>query len=261
MLDKIKCFLLDMDGTIYLGDELIPGAMDFIKRIKESGRSYVFMTNNSSKNIELYQEKLKKLGIEATKEEFFTSGSATITYINQLKKNANVYLMGTVALEQQFTDAGINLVKERDMSVDYVVLGFDTTLTYEKIWTACDYILDGVEFIATHPDLNCPLAGGKQMPDTGSMIKMFEAATGVSPKIIGKPNKGVVEVLMKKFGYTQEELVMVGDRLYTDVQMGINSGIDSILVLSGETKKEDYENSDVEPTHMFESVKDITKYL
>ncbi len=261
MLERIKCFLLDMDGTIYLGNDLIPGAKEFLQKIKESGRDYIFMTNNSSKNIELYQQKMKGLGVDAEKEEFFTSGSATISYINQRKENANVYLLGTEALEQQFTDAGVRLETERDKKIDYVVLGFDTTLTYDKIWTACDYILDGVEFIATHPDLNCPLAGGKQMPDTGSMIKMFEAATGVSPKIIGKPNKGVIEVLMKKFGYSKEELVMVGDRLYTDIQMGINSGIDSILVLSGETKREDYENNLIEPTHVFDSVDGITKHL
>ena len=261
MIDKIKCFLLDMDGTIYLGDQLIPGALEFLKRIKETGREYVFLTNNSSKNIELYQQKLKKLGIDATKEEFFTSGSATISYINQLKKNSNVFLMGTESLEQQFTDSGITLVRERDKDVDFVVLGFDTTLTYEKIWIACDYILAGVPFIATHPDLNCPLAGGKQMPDTGSMIRMFEAATGVSPLVLGKPNKGVVDVLMQKTGYKQEELVMVGDRLYTDVQMGINSGISSFLVLSGETKRLDYEESSIEPTGVFDSVDDITKLL
>jgi len=246
-----------MDGTLYLGDELIPGAKDFLRRIKESGNSYVFMTNNSSKNIDLYKQKMTGLGIEATSEEFFTSGSATISYINQEKQNAKVFLMGTEALEQQFDDGGISLIKERNQEIDFVVLGFDTTLTYEKIWIACDYILNGVKFIATHPDLNCPLAGGKQMPDTGSMIKLFEAATGVSPMIIGKPNKGVVEVLMKKLGYAKDDLIMVGDRLYTDIQMGINSGIDSILVLSGETTRSEYEKNSIKPTYVFNSVADI----
>lgn len=250
-----------MDGTIYLGDALIEGAKDFLNKIKASGKKYIFMTNNSSKNIELYQEKLRKFGIDASKEEFFTSGSATITYINQQKENANVYLMGTEALESQFEAGNIKLVKERDKEVDFVVLGFDTTLDYDKIWTACDYIHEGVEFIATHPDLNCPLEDGKQMPDTGAMIKMFEAATGVSPKIIGKPNRGVVEALMKQFGYQKDDLVMVGDRLYTDIQMGINSSIDSVLVLSGETKKETLSGSHIEPTYVFDSVNDIIDYL
>lgn len=260
-MDNIKFFLLDMDGTIYLSDTLIDGAKDFLQKIKDSGRKYVFMTNNSSKNLTLYKEKLNKLGIEASEEDFFSSGSATITYINNLKKNANVFLLGTESLEQQFTSNGINLVKTRNQDIDYVVLGFDTTLTYEKIWIACDYIHDGVPFIATHPDLNCPLAGGKQMPDTGSMTKMFEAATGVSPMVIGKPNKGVVDAIINKFGCKKEEMAIVGDRLYTDIQMAINSDIKSVLVLSGETKQEDYDNSEIEPTYVFDSVKNIIEKL
>lgn len=260
-MKDIKFFLLDMDGTIYLSDTLIDGAKKFLRKIKDSGRNYVFLTNNSSKNLTMYKEKLNRLGIDANEDDFFTSGSATITYINSIKQNAKIFLLGTKALEEQFIDNGISLVKSRNEVVDFVVLGFDTTLTYEKIWIACDYINAGVEFVATHPDLNCPLEGGKKMPDTGSMIKMFEAATGVSPKIIGKPNKGVVDAVIKKYGYKKEELAIVGDRLYTDIQMAINSEIDSILVLSGETKLDDYKNSTIKPTYVFNSVKEIIDKL
>jgi HAD superfamily hydrolase (TIGR01457 family) len=254
-------YLLDMDGTIYLGEALIDGAEKFLKTIKEKGKRYIFLTNNSSKNKTSYVDKLNKLGIQASEEEVFTSGEATTMYLKKQKKGAKVYLLGTKALEEEFEREGFVLEKERHKSIDYVVLGFDTTLTYEKLWAACEYISEGVEYIATHPDFNCPLSDDKFMPDAGAMAAFIQASTGKTPKVIGKPNKEVVESIASKYGINKEDMVMVGDRLYTDIKTGENAGIASVLVYSGETKEEDYRNSEIRADYAFSSVKDMIDLL
>lgn len=259
-MEKIKekkCFLLDMDGTIYLGNKLIDGAKDFLDNLKDKGKRYLFLTNNSSKNKKVYVEKLSKMGIKAEEEDIFTSGEATIIYLNGIKKNAKVFLLGTKMLEDEFREAGFQLVYGRDQEIDFVVLGFDTTLTYEKLWIACEYIAKGVPFIATHPDFNCPLENEKFMPDAGAMIAFIKASTGKEPVVIGKPNKYIVDAIMKKYDLKKEELVIIGDRLYTDIRTGILNDITSILVMSGETNKEMLEKTEFVPNYVFDSVKEI----
>lgn len=260
-LREKNIFLLDMDGTIYLGDELIDGAKKFLETIKNKGKRYIFLTNNSSKSKESYVEKLSRLGIEASAEEVFTSGEATTMYLKKEKEGAKIYLLGTEALEEEFIRAGFVLEKERHKNIDYVVLGFDTTLTYEKLWAACEYISEGVEYIATHPDFNCPLPNDKFMPDAGAMAALIEASTGKMPKVIGKPNKEVVESIALKYGLNKEDMVMVGDRLYTDIKTGENAGIASVLVYSGETKEEDYKKSEIRADYVFNSIKDMIDLL
>lgn len=239
-LRAINFFMLDMDGTIYLGDQVFDGTMDFLATVRQRGKRYVFMTNNSSKNKQSYVDKLNRLGIAATIDDVFTSGDATAIYLNAQTKNPTVYLLGTPDLEKAFVKEGIRIVKGRNEHPDFVVLGFDQTLTYEKIWIACDYLREGVPFIATHADFNCPLPEEKFMPDTGAMIEMFKAATGVSPTVIGKPSKSIVDSIIERYGAKREEIAMVGDRLYTDIAIGRNAGIRSVLVLSGETSLEEY---------------------
>lgn len=260
-LKEKSVYLLDMDGTIYLGDELIDGAKEFLAKLKEEGKRYIFLTNNSSKSKDIYVEKLNGLGIDASEEEVFTSGEATTMYLKRQKEGARVYLLGTPALEDEFKKEGFILEKDRHKSIDYVVLGFDTTLTYEKLWGACEYIAEGVEYIATHPDFNCPLADGKFMPDAGAMAAFIEASTGKTPQVIGKPNKEIVESIASKYNLDKKDMVMVGDRLYTDIKTGENAGIASILVYSGETKEEDYEVSETRATYVFDSIKDIIEYI
>ena len=257
ILQEKTIYLLDMDGTIYLGDELISGSIEFLKTIKEKGKRYIFLTNNSSKNKDSYVEKLNNLGIDATREEVFTSGEATTMYLSKLKPGARIYILGTPALEEEFENAGFILERERHKDIDYVVLGFDTTLTYEKLWAACEYISEGVEYIATHPDFNCPLPNDKFMPDAGAMAALIEASTGKTPLVIGKPNKEVVESIAFKYNLNKREMAMVGDRLYTDIKTGINAGITSVLVYSGETKEEDYKNSEIQADYVFNSVADM----
>lgn len=254
-------FLLDMDGTIYLGDKLIDGALEFLKKIKSINKKYIFLTNNSSKNKLSYVEKLNNLGINASLDDIFTSGEATTIYLKNKLPNGKVFLLGTKELEDEFINEGFEIVKERNKDVDFVVLGFDTTLTYEKLWIACEYISEGVDYIATHPDFNCPLPEGKFMPDAGAMAAFIEASTGITPKVIGKPNKEMVNALLEKYSVNLEDVVMVGDRLYTDIKMGEVSNISTVLVYSGETTRQMYKNSKIQADWEFDSVKDMINII
>ena len=256
-IKKIKCFLLDMDGTLYLGEDLIDGSLEFLNILRRQGKDFLFLTNNSSKNKTEYQKKLARMGCEVDEEKVFTSGEATTIYLNTIAPKAKVFLLGTKFLEDEFKKAEFVLVNETDEIPEYVVLGFDTTLTYDKLWKACDFIRDGIPYIATHPDFNCPLEGGKFMPDIGAMIEFIAGSTGKRPYVVGKPNKDIVDAICNKYNYEKDQLAMVGDRLYTDIKTGTNSGIVSILVLSGETSIEDYEASDVEATYVYSSLKEI----
>ncbi len=260
-LKEKTVFLLDMDGTIYLGDKLIDGAQEFLQALRNQGKRYIFLTNNSSKNKEVYVEKLNNLGIKALEEEVFTSGEATTMYLKRQRPGARIYLLGTKSLEEEFQREGFILERERHKNIDYVVLGFDTSLTYEKIWGACEYISEGVDYIATHPDFNCPLPNGKFMPDAGAMAALIEASTGKKPKVIGKPNSEIIDSLISKYTLKKKDMIMVGDRIYTDIKMGENAGIDSVLVYSGESKEEDYKNSKIKAGYIFNSVKDMIKIL
>jgi len=257
-LQDVRVFLLDMDGTIYLGDKLLPRAKEFLDYLQSSGRRRVFLTNNSSKNKDSYVEKLNKLGVEATRDEVLTSGEATCIYLKSIGAK-RVYLMGTPDLENEFKSWGFELTEDNP---EYMVLGFDKTLTYHKLVVGCEFLRQGVPFIATHPDFNCPMEN-TYIPDTGSMIELMKASTGVSPKVIGKPNKEIIESAFKKFNneFEKKEFAMVGDRVYTDVKTGVNAGICAILVLSGESTMQTVEESDVKPTVIAENVGEILDCL
>lgn len=256
-LKPIRCYMLDMDGTFYLGDHLLPGALNFMDYLARKKLDYLFLTNNSSRNRENYAEKIRRLGFNVDETRIFTSGEATTIYLKKHTKFQRIYLLGTEALENEFTLAGFELVKEKP---EAVVLGFDTTLTYEKIWKACDFIRDGLPYIATHPDFNCPTDSGF-MPDIGSFIALIEASTGRKPdSIIGKPYHHIVNAVVEKTGYQLNEIAMVGDRLYTDIALG-KAGIATILVLSGETKSEDLEKSEFQPDIAVKDLKDLLAQL
>lgn len=257
-IKDIKCFILDMDGTFYLGNRLLPGALEFIDFLKATGRDYLFLTNNSSKNAAFYAQKIKNMGLnDITEDKVFTSGQATGIYLNRLNEGRRIYLVGTQYLQQELEETGLEIVQDEP---DFVVVGFDTTLTYDKLWKACDFIRDGVKYIATHPDLNCPTETGF-MPDCGAIIAFIEASTGKRPFIVGKPYGEIIRSIFEKTGLGPEQLAIVGDRLYTDIQTGINGGITSILVLSGETTAEDLAQSDIKPDYVVEGIGDIIKLL
>ena len=246
-LRDLRCFLLDMDGTFYLGDELLPGALRFIEVVRRRGRDFLFLTNNSSQHGRFYARKITRLGLPIGADKIFTSAEATALYLHRLHADACIYLVGTPALEAEFVAHGFVLT---DDSPDFAVLGFDTTLTYEKLWKLCDFVRAGVPYIATHPDLNCPTPQGF-MPDIGAMIAFVKASTGREPKVIGKPNREMVEAVTQRTGLPASALCMVGDRLYTDIAMGDESGITTVLLLTGETHLEDITDSPHKPDYVF----------
>lgn len=260
-LKDIRLFLLDMDGTVYLGGRMFPGTFAFMDRIGRSCAEYLFLTNNSSSSRSLYARKLERLGLPTPEDHIFTSGEATTLYLQGQKPGASVFLAGTPALEEEFLQAGFQLTGCREDSLpDFAVLGFDTTLTYQKLWRLCDLVRAGVPYIATHPDFNCPVEGG-YMPDIGAMIAFVEASTGRRPLVIGKPNRPIVEAVAARTGIPLRQTAMVGDRLYTDIAMGVNSGITSILVLSGETSREDLAGSAIRPDYVFEDIGALAQAL
>ena len=257
-LQDIRLFLLDMDGTIYLGNHLFPCTLPFLTCLQEQHKRFLFLTNNSSKNRNDYVKKLNQMGIVVKPDDIFTSGEATTIYLKHQKEQARVFLVGTPALEQEFQHAGFLLT---DQNPDYVVLGFDTTLTYQKLWKLCDFVRVGVPYIATHPDFNCPVENGF-MPDIGSMMACVQASTGRTPDIvIGKPNRMICDCIAEKYHISTRQMCMVGDRLYTDIALGENANITSILVLSGETSKEALQNSKIQPDFIFDDLSGITVSL
>ena len=265
-MEKIKnteLFIFDMDGTIYLGDNLIDGVLDLIDKLEKDDKKYIFLTNNSSKNSNDYQEKLNRLGIDVSTEEIVNAGEVTAAYLNDIKEvnEDNVYVVGTNSLEQVFKDYGFNVIKTREEEVDYLVVGFDTTLTYKKLWDAHYLINQGVKYYATNPDKVCPLEGGKSMPDCGAIINLLKTSTGKEPIVVGKPSELIVKYIASRYQTPREKISMVGDRLYTDIKMANRSGINSILVLTGETKKNDLKPAKIKPDIVLNSVIEIGKSL
>ena len=252
-LEKIMLFALDMDGTIYLDTTPLDGAIDFCKKLYEKNMLCYF-TNNSSKNPMYYVEKLNKIGFPAERRHIITSGDVTIAYLNKYHKDEKVFLLGTKALEESFIQGGISLSEDAKI----VVVGFDTTLTYEKLEHACTLIRNGAKFYSTHPDINCPTRDGF-IPDSGAICAAIELSTGVKPRFFGKPNAETVEMLELKSGLTRDNICMVGDRLYTDIALGKKNGMLSILVMTGETTKEMLisASGDNVPDLVFDKISDI----
>ncbi len=258
VLNSIKCFIVDMDGTFYLGDSLLPGAKEFTRCVKESGRKFFFFTNNSSHNEQECLTKLRKYGYDAEDGSVIISSHVTIDFLKRNRPGKTVYLLGNENLTGDFIEAGITLT---DNAPDIVVLGFDTTLTYEKINKAANFIAAGKEYIATHPDNNCPLKDGF-MPDTGSMIAMFERSTGRTPDLImGKPYAFTVDYVTNRIGCKREEVAFVGDRLETDIAIGVKNGLKACLVFTGVTTPEMYEKSDIKATAAFDNIGELGKAL
>ena len=200
------------------------------------------------------------MGCNIEEKDILTSGDVTVRYLNTYHRGASVYLLGTPPLEKSFAEGGIRLVNGTDEVPQIVVLAFDMTLTYEKLERACTYIRNGATYIATHPDINCPVPGGF-IPDCGAMIACVNLSTGKKPKILGKPYAETMQMILSYAGLKKEEIAFVGDRLYTDVATGVNNGAKGLLVLSGETKEEDIAGSDVKPDGVYLDLKEIGDLL
>ena len=248
-----KLFLLDMDGTLYLGNSLFPETRGFLENIKKCGGKYIFLTNNTSNDVGRYVEKLASMGIEATKQDIITPTQVVANFLLEKHGKNKIYAFGTVAFREELTAAGLSITDKLDDGIVCLVMGFDTELTFKKLDDACILLGRGVDYIAANPDLVCPTEYG-YVPDCGSVSVMLKNATGREPKFFGKPNPEMVYQALERTGTEKEDAIIVGDRLYTDIACGINAGIDTALVLSGETKKEDLANSPYTPTYVFENV-------
>lgn len=249
-LDGIDAIFLDLDGTIYLGGEPIEGALDFLERLKQRGIRRFFLSNNSSKSVSQYLEKLTSMGIPATEQDILLS---THDLLSWLKKEGitETYLVGTEGMREMLEDDGI---RTRAQSPQYVVLGYDTEINYEKLSAASIHLHRGVPMVASHPDIVCPSPDGG-LPDTGAYIDLFEATTGVRPvHICGKPNPGMILHKIVELGLRPDNCAMVGDRLYTDIEMAERSGVHGILVLSGEATMSDASDATQKPSLIVDSV-------
>ena len=243
LLDGVRVFALDMDGTVYLGDRWIRGAQEFLARVAASGRKFYFLTNNSSKNADVYVDKLARMGLSVSRDRIVTSGQATIQYLQEHQPGKSVFLLGNELLQSEFEEAGITLSSDRP---DVVVTAFDTSLDYAKMCRVCDHVRAGLPWIATHPDLNCPTEDGF-IPDAGAIHAFIHASTGRMPDlVIGKPYRGISDYLLERIAMSEggeklipSQIAMVGDRLYTDIAAGNRAGFVSVFVLSGEASMED----------------------
>ena len=258
-LKNFRLFLLDMDGTIYLDDDLFPGVQEFLAHIRSIGGRYLFLTNNSSKSVDKYVEKLASLGIEATADDFLTSTNATISYLKG-KNYHKIYAFGTASFREQLQDANLPITTKLEDDIDCLCMGFDTELSFQKLEDACILLGRGVDYIATNPDLVCPTWYG-YVPDCGSVTEMLFNATKRRPKVIGKPQPEMVLAALEKTGYPKDRAVMIGDRLYTDVACGINAGIGSVFVLSGEGVREDIEKMDIHPEFVIDDIKTMLELI
>ncbi|MCI6734238.1 MAG: HAD-IIA family hydrolase [Clostridiales bacterium] len=259
VLKKVKYILLDMDGTVYLGGRLI-GEMDkTLDALRAAGKKLVYLTNNSSKSVENYYDKLKKMNLLKIGDEVKTSGTAAIGFLKTERRGKTVRLLGTESLKKEFVESGINVVENG--VADICILAYDTDLSYVKLCKFTDNLRENSEYIATHPDINCP-SDNYPLPDVGSFIELIKASTGRTPdKIIGKPYMLFGAELMKEHNACPDDFMMVGDRLYTDIAFGVNCGFHTLFVLSGEGTADMIADSEKKPEFVLDSLNDIVSYL
>ncbi|MEE0946144.1 MAG: HAD-IIA family hydrolase [Acutalibacteraceae bacterium] len=256
-LKNIKLYLFDMDGTLYLGNLLYDFTKELLSTIKDSGATYMYMTNNSSKSVKDYIAKLNKLGITATEDEFITSSQATVYFLKNNYPDEKIYVCGTQSLKEEFIKEGFCLTDSVDETT-LIVMGNDTELTFKKLHDVCEILLtkENVKYVATNLDIVCPTEFGS-VPDCGSFCEMIYNCTGRRPELVGKPQPIMPILAMEKTGYGKEQTAVIGDRIYTDVKSGLNAGVLSILVMSGETTKEILESSEDKPDLVLKDCSEI----
>ena len=256
-----KLFLLDLDGTVYLEEELLPGAAEFLAWVRETGGAVRYLTNNSSRGVDAGLEKMHRLGVAAKREEFLTAVEATVYYLRTCRDPSDVYyVVGTASFRRQLAEAGFTLREEPAEDVTAVLVGFDTELTYQKVENACRLLARGADFLATNPDWACPTLFGF-VPDCGAICELISRGAGRKPAFIGKPDPTMIRLALEQTGYAPEETLMAGDRLYTDIACGVNAGVDTVLVLTGEATAEDAAVSDTPPTLICRDMADLLERL
>jgi HAD superfamily hydrolase (TIGR01450 family) len=249
MLADVRGIAFDLDGTIYLGPNLLPGALQLLEALAAADVPFLFATNNSSKTGEQYVRHLRGLGLRATRAQVVTSNDVASTFLRGAGFS-RPYLLATPDVTDEYRDQGFEPTADEP---DCLLLTFDTSLSYEKLRRASDLIRHGLPYYATHPDLVCPTPTGP-IPDCGAFIALLEAATGVRPTVLGKPERHMVETIAARLDLPTRSIAFVGDRLYTDVRMANDHGMVSVLTLTGETSRADLAASADVPRHVVESL-------
>ena len=255
-----KLYLLDMDGTLYLGSRLFPDTLDFLQEIRKSGAEPIFLTNNSSKGTDAYVQKLTGMGIPCSPDDFFTSTDAACAFLRANYKGKLIYAFGTESFKNQLKKEGFPITDKLEDSIDLLLMAYDTELVYQKLVDASILLGRGVEYLATNPDWVCPTEFG-YVPDCGSMAQALEHATGRLPRFLGKPEPEIALLAMQKKGIKPEEAVLIGDRVYTDIVCAKRAGVMSILVFSGETTPEILKQSETQPDFALKGIEDILEAL
>lgn len=253
-LTQTRLYLFDMDGTLYLGEQLFPKTAELLNTIRAQGKQYLFLTNNSSKCAADYVKKMARLGISTQGSDFLTSSQVTAEYLSEHFPDTTIYVAGTASFCKELLLHNLHITTHLEEGIGCVVCGFDTELTFQKL-EELSILLSGPEipFIATNPDLVCPTEYG-YVPDCGSVCEMLFHATGKKPLIIGKPSPLMPQLACRKFGCQPNEAIVVGDRLYTDIACGLNAGIPTLLVLSGETDRKMAEQSEFQADAVMQDI-------
>lgn len=258
MLKNKKLFLLDIDGTVCRGEQLIGGTLSFLEAVSEEGSQFVFITNNATKSIADYIGSFQKMGISCSYANFMTASSATVQYLKQNYNGKLIYVLGTRSFQRELQKNQIRITDDcEDEEIACVLVSYDNQLTYEKLKDTCRVLRNQeVGYLATNPDFVCPTENGA-VPDCGSICEMLKHAVKRKPYFIGKPEPAMVEMALKKNHFTKEEALIVGDRLYTDILCGKNTGVDTALVLTGEVSREEVKHSEIKHDYVFSSIDEL----
>ena len=259
MLKEKKYFLFDIDGTLAVGETLYDGTKEFLEWIEQSGGRSFYITNNSTKSRKDYVDKFARWGIHTVEDQFMTASYAACLYMKEQYAGKKVFVLGTPSFLEELKEFEIQVTEEADPDVACVLVGFDDTLRYEKLSKACELLFrEGIEFLGTNPDLRCPAPFG-YIPDCGAICGMLRDTVGRSPEFIGKPNRVIADLCAEQCGGSLEEFLVVGDRLYTDIACGINAGMETAVVYTGEADEEEVRTSRWKPDYCFDTIRDLYK--
>ncbi len=257
-LKQKKLFLFDIDGTLALGDTLYDGSAELLHHIEAIGGKAYYITNNSTRSGRDYVEKFRRaFHLETTEDQFITSGYMTLRFLRKNYADGRIFVLGTVSFIAELRKNGLHITETADEGADCVVVAYDSELTYEKLIQACKILsTTDVPFYATNPDLCCPIDFGF-IPDCGAICNMITDSTGKKPVYLGKPSRTVVDLCLELSGFSHDETLVVGDRLYTDIACGINGKVDTCVLFTGEAKPGDMSDTPYPATFCFENVKEL----
>ncbi len=256
-----KLFLFDIDGTIAIDNDLLDGTMDLLNYIDGIGGKAIYITNNSTKSRKDYIEKFACWKISAAADQFITASYATAVYLREHHMQDKIFVLGTASLVKELREEGFLVTEEAEPDVAAVLVGFDNELTYSKVEKACQLLLThpDMPYLATNPDLCCPTSFGS-VPDCGAICRLLECAVGRQPVYLGKPSPNIVQLCLEQTGFAAEETLVVGDRLYTDIACGLNAGVDTAVVFTGEARPEDCVETEYKPTYAFPTVRELYEW-